>query len=235
MSSPLISPKFQFPAATVGSATAGYKVNCYSAGTVTPQLTYSDALLTTPNANPVIMDANGQADIWLLNLPYKFVGTDAVGTVLWTVDNVSQLGLGLRSEVALLSGELSNMVNATPVQLACVGGVTLDSLTEWSTNVFTAKIAGYYRVWGTVEFAEILTTTGIFGVSQGITLVSPFSTATFAYSWPFADSLGRTLQLPFNTCVSLSAGETIKLFVTANFTGTAPTAKIASCQIERCL
>jgi hypothetical protein len=94
MPSPLIVPKFQFPGASPGSSDVGYKVNTYAAGTSTPLATYTDSTLSVANSNPVIMDANGLANIWLGQLSYKFVGTDAANNVLWTVDNVSQASLG---------------------------------------------------------------------------------------------------------------------------------------------
>jgi len=125
MSSPLFPPKFQFPAATVGSATAGYKVNTYAAGTSTPQATYTDSTLATPNANPVVMDANGEANIWLGNLSYKFVGTDAVGTVLWTVDNVSQAGVGQLAAEWVATQGAPTFLATTQIALAGTTDVTL--------------------------------------------------------------------------------------------------------------
>lgn len=43
---------------------------------------------TSTNTNPIILDSAGQASIFLQNLPYKMVVTDAFGAIQWTQDNV---------------------------------------------------------------------------------------------------------------------------------------------------
>lgn len=59
------------------------------AGTSTPVATYSDVGLTTPNANPVILDSSGRATIYLTpGTSYKFALTDSSNGTIWTQDNV---------------------------------------------------------------------------------------------------------------------------------------------------
>jgi hypothetical protein len=89
---PLLQPKFT--AFVPGTATplVGGQVFTYQAGTSTPLATYptyTDALnLTNVNANPVILDANGQANIWAPDSYwYKIVLEDAGSNVIYTVDN----------------------------------------------------------------------------------------------------------------------------------------------------
>lgn len=60
-----------------GDPLAGGKVYTYESGTVTPLATYTDAGGLTPNANPVILDSRGQADIWLGPGIYTFLVKDA--------------------------------------------------------------------------------------------------------------------------------------------------------------
>ena len=72
-----------------GDPLAGGKLYFYGAGTTTPQATFTDASGGTPNANPVILDANGEADVWLdPTKSYKAVLTDSADVNQWTVDNV---------------------------------------------------------------------------------------------------------------------------------------------------
>lgn len=72
-----------------GLPLAGGQLYSYQAGTTTPQVTYSNSTGTT-NSNPVVLDANGYADVWLdPTLSYKFILQDSNSTVLWSVDNVS--------------------------------------------------------------------------------------------------------------------------------------------------
>lgn len=72
-----------------GAPLALGKLYTYAAGTVIPQATYSDQDGTT-NANPVVLDAYGYANLWLdPSLSYKFVLKDANDALLWTVDEIN--------------------------------------------------------------------------------------------------------------------------------------------------
>lgn len=73
---------------------SGGKLYSYVAGTTTPLATYADEGEESANSNPVILDANGEANIWLSTGSYKFVLTDADDVIQWTVDNVSPPGTG---------------------------------------------------------------------------------------------------------------------------------------------
>ncbi len=105
MTTMLISPlpKFQF-FNNNGVPAAGGKLFSYAAGAGTnKQATYTDSTGGTPNANPIILDANGRCDCWLdPALIYKFVlapstDTDPPSNPFWTVDQVegSLVSLGL--------------------------------------------------------------------------------------------------------------------------------------------
>ena len=68
----------------------GGQLFTYQAGTSTPAATYTDSTGTTANSNPVILNARGEANVWLLpGQTYKFVLEDSVGNVIWTVDNIN--------------------------------------------------------------------------------------------------------------------------------------------------
>ena len=69
---------------------AGGKLYSYIAGTTTPQATYTDQGGLTENANPVILDSDGYAAVWMdPSLAYKFVLKDSNDVVQFTVDNVT--------------------------------------------------------------------------------------------------------------------------------------------------
>jgi len=72
-----------------GTVLAGGKIYSYIAGTSTPLATYTDAGGGTPNANPVTLDSNGEANIWISNASYKFVVKDSLLNTIYTVDNVT--------------------------------------------------------------------------------------------------------------------------------------------------
>lgn len=67
----------------------------YVAGTTTPQATYTDETGATPNTNPVVLDSNGSAAVWIdPSLSYKFVLNDVNGNLIFTADQVSASGGG---------------------------------------------------------------------------------------------------------------------------------------------
>jgi microcystin-dependent protein len=72
-----------------GNPLAGGKLYCYAAGTTTFQATYTTAAGTVENANPVILDSNGRAPVYLSSSSYKFVLKDSNDVTIWTEDNVS--------------------------------------------------------------------------------------------------------------------------------------------------
>jgi hypothetical protein len=148
MASPLIVPKFQFPSATPGAATAGYKLNTYVAGTSTPQATYTSSTLLTANANPVIMDAAGQADIWVGQLSYKFVGTDASNNVLWTEDNVTQASLGSLQAEWVAFGAVPSFISATSFSMPITDLTASPYFVAIGTRIRTTNTAG--TVYSTV-------------------------------------------------------------------------------------
>lgn len=82
-------PKLQF-FGTDGLPLVGGKLFTYAAGTTTPIATYTDNTQTNQNTNPVILDSNGQANVWLTDsITYKYVLKDADDVTLFTVDYVS--------------------------------------------------------------------------------------------------------------------------------------------------
>ena len=92
-------PKLQF-LSNNGVPLAGGCVFSYSAGTSSPQATYTDSTGLTVNNNPLILDAGGRGSIWLTSQGYKLVlfsagGVNcATGTQIWSIDGITgQLGL----------------------------------------------------------------------------------------------------------------------------------------------
>lgn len=72
-----------------GEPLAGGKVFTYAATTSVPKSTFTDQSGVTPNPNPVVLDANGEADIWLGSGNYKIVLTNSLDVTQWTVDDVT--------------------------------------------------------------------------------------------------------------------------------------------------
>lgn len=82
-------PKF-FAVDANGAPLAGGLLYTYAAGTTTPLATYTDSTGSVANTNPVVLDSNGQANVWLTTgTAYKFVLENSLGQVQWTVDNIT--------------------------------------------------------------------------------------------------------------------------------------------------
>lgn len=83
----------------------------YASGTTTPLDTYSNTSLTTPNANPITLDAAGRftGDIYApLNTQYKIILKSASGSPIDTADPVEVTGNTFDPEGAGLFDVVSN-------------------------------------------------------------------------------------------------------------------------------
>ena len=90
-------PKLQFFDAN-GVLLVGGKLYSYAAGTSTPLATYTSAAETTSNTNPIILNARGEAEVWLGTPLYKLKLTTAADAEIWTVDNITSLS-GLEASI----------------------------------------------------------------------------------------------------------------------------------------
>jgi hypothetical protein len=82
-------PRFQ-AFTDAGDPAVGWKLYTYAAGTTTPIATYTTAAGTTPNANPVVLNARGEATIYFTaGTAYKLVLKTAADVTVWTEDNVT--------------------------------------------------------------------------------------------------------------------------------------------------
>jgi hypothetical protein len=130
-----------------GTPNAQGTMNTYLAGTTTPQVTYPDSTQSTPNTNPIVFDARGEANVWLdPSISYKFAEYDSSGTLLGTTDNISVFSAFTSgSFTATLTGCSNNPLptalfywakSANIVTITCPTGV------EGTSNVTTATLTG---------------------------------------------------------------------------------------------
>lgn len=85
-------PRWSIPGNS-GAVASGYHVYFYQPGTSTPKDTYTDHTGTVANANPVVLDARGEANIWL-DGTYKVIAytgdKDNGGVLVWSQNNYGE-------------------------------------------------------------------------------------------------------------------------------------------------
>lgn len=129
----LINPKVQFFDSS-GAPLDGGKVYTYAPGTTTPKASYTDSTGGTANANPVVLDARGEASIWL-DGSYKIKLTDGADpeTEIWTVDNVATLAGAI--DPANLSSAVPVAKGGTGRTSATAGNLLLGNGTSAMTGL----------------------------------------------------------------------------------------------------
>src|SRR5882672_11315429 len=121
----------------------------YAAGTSTPQATFTDSTGATPNANPIILDANGRVpnEIWFTQgQVYKLVEQDQFSTTIGTWDNVPATASatdisGLQAQItafaiSFTTGALT-VTGATTLNALSVGAITGTGSVNIGTNTLT--------------------------------------------------------------------------------------------------
>jgi hypothetical protein len=121
-----------------GDPLAGGMLYTYEAGTTTPLATYTDEGGGTANTNPVILDAAGRANIWLVTTDlYYWELEDADGNQIWTADNIGQLSgsadvVGPASStdnaVVRFDGVTGKIIQNSSVTISDAGAVSAASL-----------------------------------------------------------------------------------------------------------
>jgi hypothetical protein len=174
-------PKAQFFDAS-GTPLVGGKVYTYAAGTTTPLETYTSALATTPNTNPVILDSRGECNLWFSTASsYKVVLESATDVLQWTVDNIATYGT--------LASQNSNNVAIT--------GGTITGVT------FTGDIVGNVSGnAGTVTNGVYLTATQTL-TNKTITGMASASTVNDSLGTPYTVGF-RSIPQSLNTTAAAS-------------------------------
>lgn len=169
--SPLGVPVFRAYDAN-GDPLAGGLLYTYEAGTSTPLATYPtymDALAgTNANANPVVLSAEGSAQVWVQASFYKFVLKTSGGTTLYTQDNV---GAALAAPSPAVSEWIPGAGDSVYVSTTSfsVTGVDVTGIYHTGRRVRSQNTSGV--VYSTVQSSTFTTNTTVVVVSDGVTLL----------------------------------------------------------------
>lgn len=110
MANRFFSPDQQFADSTGLPYASGF-LAFFASGTSTPLNTYSDSALTIPNTNPIVLDSAGRAgSVFLQNLPYKVVLSDANSVQVWTEDPVWSSDFSTLAQVQPFSGNPNGLL-----------------------------------------------------------------------------------------------------------------------------
>jgi hypothetical protein len=141
-----------------GQPCASCTLATYAAGTTTPLATYTDASGTSQNTNPIVLDAAGGANIWVGANSYKFILKTALGTTIWTVDQVNAGNLfpcstpgaiqiangaadGLTCDPTITINTSSHTVNVGTLPANHVNIAPLGTPTSWTFDTTTPATA----------------------------------------------------------------------------------------------
>lgn len=229
-----------------GTFASGGMVYSYAAQTLTPIATYPDSVNaaagTNPNANPVVLNSRGEANIVLQNAT-KLVLNDSVGNNIWTVDNIVS---GNNGDIYDSNGKLlihgiaannatnylqianaatgvspSMIVNGTDTNIGCQisskgsGALYLDGGVNGTVDLGLTSTGGI-NLHRNVSMAGNATINGT--VSTGVATVSGLvATGLIAGSNPSSTIIGEVLSSDSATSVTVSAN-TGTLLVSQAFT-----------------
>jgi hypothetical protein len=153
----------------------------YIAGTTTKKNTYTTAAESVTNTNPIILDSNGECDLWYATGSYKVVlapadDTDPPTNALWTVDNFDPSTDALASIITGTSvGGFVNYFNArnaatgnAPRLTATGDGTDANvSMEIETTGTGTINLLAPVNVTGNTAVTGTLTSSGAITATTG--------------------------------------------------------------------
>jgi len=155
-----------------GDPLVGGTLYAYYSGTTNPQTTFTDAALTVPNANPVVLDARGEATVFLSSNAYTFTLKDANGVTIWSVDGIVDPGSSATAALAAFIASLASSIGASLLGfIQSLAGAVARTVQAVLRDRVSVKDFGALGDGATDDFAAI--TAAINAVSAGNTLYFP--------------------------------------------------------------
>lgn len=224
MANPVTNPRFKAWLSS-GLPNAGGFLETFAAGTSTPQAVYTNPQLTVAAANPVQLDANGEALIYGSALQYKLVCLDANLVQLWSADFIS-IGTGSSGSGGGSGGTAGGEWVLSPLTPTFISATSF-SVTSDQTGVFevgrriqSANTAGIVystvqsAVFGSVTTVTVKNTSGV--LDSGLSLVY----------YSLLDAVNQSIPVQTNIAVTFTATSALSngIAQTIFSTGTGTTA-----------
>lgn len=150
------------PTGADGMPVPGGKIWTYEAGTTTPLATYTDQAATTPHPNPIILNGNGEATIYITSgVQYKAVFTDPDDVVIWTEDNWSGVGFS----GILGTGDVAGATGSVNNEIVLFSGTTGKVLKRAAGTGFVKATSGVISYSTAVDLST--DTTGSLPINRG--------------------------------------------------------------------
>lgn len=163
------TPKLQFLDANGDPLSYGL-LYTYAAGTTFPAVTYTTAAQTTANTNPIVLDARGEANVWLTaGSAYKFVLQNSSGVLQYTVDQLTAAGTMSTQNanaVAITGGTISGVSISGPITGNITGNVVGDVSGNLSGNVVGGTVSATSYNGGQLAGMRNVVVNGDMSISQ---------------------------------------------------------------------
>lgn len=204
----------QLTGAVLGSG-AGYKLYTYISGSSSTPLATYQTRSGTANANPVVFDSRGEADVWLSEATaYRFVLKTSADVTIWTQDNIygpedSGVSAQLRTDLASTSDSAKGDA-LIGVKSTITGGT---ARTQHDKN---ADIVSIFDFFSAAQIADVRAGTGAVNVASAIATALTSASGVCALLCPPGRYICNTsVAVPVNSLL-MGAGDTT-IF---EFTGT---------------
>lgn len=143
---------------SAGDSLAGGKLHTFDEGTSTPKTSYTDSTGLIAAPNPVVLDSNGEAEVWL-DAKYKIRLDNSLDVVQWTMDGVAGVGF-----IQLAAGgidEWAEFTDSAPVFIDATNfSVAGDKTTTFQVNR-RVRAVGAATIYGLITVSVFTTVTTV--------------------------------------------------------------------------
>jgi len=192
-----------------GDPYVGGKLYTYETGTTTPKSTWTDSTKGSANANPVILDSRGQADVWIDSSDgaYRFRLLDSSDVTIWTVDGIKS-GDDLSALTALVHPDVADLVSI--YDNSASAGKAISVLNLLGNICYPNYAAANHGVTGSSDTIKYCVDT--IGSNGGIIrLRNNSGSARTEYALGTAETIGATIILSFEEGAEVKPGAAITL------------------------